>query len=70
MNNKVMFEGNWNKMRGHVKELWGKLTDEELEITGGNSQQIVGLLQMRYGYNRQRAEREFNQKSVKIKEKI
>jgi uncharacterized protein YjbJ (UPF0337 family) len=70
INNKVMFDGKWNEMRGQVKALWGKLTDDELEITGGNSQQIVGLLQMRYGYTRQRAEREFNQKLTKIKEKI
>lgn len=67
---KDIFEGKWMEMRGQVKEIWGKLTDDELEITGGQSQQIVGLLQMRYGYNRQRAEREFNQKLAKIKEKI
>jgi uncharacterized protein YjbJ (UPF0337 family) len=68
--NKDVFEGKWMQMRGQVKEIWGKLTDDELEFTGGQSQQIVGLLQMRYGYNRERAEREFNQKLAKIKEKI
>jgi uncharacterized protein YjbJ (UPF0337 family) len=68
--NKDVFEGKWMQMRGQVKEIWGKLTDDELEFTGGQSQQIVGLLQMRYGYNRKRAEREFNQKLAKIKEKI
>jgi uncharacterized protein YjbJ (UPF0337 family) len=67
---KDIFEGNWNEMRGQVKEIWDKLTDEELEIAGGNFQQIVGLLQMRYGYNRQRAEREFNQKLANVMEKI
>jgi uncharacterized protein YjbJ (UPF0337 family) len=67
---KDIFEGKWKEMRGQVKEIWGKLTDNELEIAGGNCQQIVGLLQMRYGYTRQRAERELNQKLAKVKEKI
>jgi uncharacterized protein YjbJ (UPF0337 family) len=63
--NKDIFEGKWKEMRGQVKEWWGKLTDDELEQAGGNAEQIVGLLQQKYGYTRQRAEEEFNQKLAK-----
>jgi uncharacterized protein YjbJ (UPF0337 family) len=44
-----------------VKEKWCKLTDEDLTTFGGNSDQLSGLLQHRYGYARDQAEREINE---------
>jgi uncharacterized protein YjbJ (UPF0337 family) len=58
--NKDIFEGKWKEMRGQFKEWWGKLTDDDLEQAGGNAEQIVGLLQQKYGYTRQSAEEEVN----------
>jgi uncharacterized protein YjbJ (UPF0337 family) len=29
--NQGIFDGKWKEMRGQLKELWGKLTDDELE---------------------------------------
>jgi uncharacterized protein YjbJ (UPF0337 family) len=37
-------------MRSQVKEWWGELADDDLEQAGGNAEQIVGLLQQKYGY--------------------
>ena len=68
--NKDIFEGKWKEMRGQVKEWWGKLTDDDLDQAGGNIEQIVGLLQQKYGYTREHAEEEFNQKLEAAKEKI
>ena len=67
--NKDVFEGKWKEMRGQAKEWWGKLTDDELEQAGGNAEQLIGLIQQKYGYSREHAEEEFNQriKEVKIK---
>ena len=28
-------EGNWKQFKGHVKEKWGKLTDDNLDAIGG-----------------------------------
>jgi uncharacterized protein YjbJ (UPF0337 family) len=53
--NQDVFEGKWKEMRGQVKE-WGKLTDDDLEQAAGNAEQIVGLLQQKYGCTHQRAE--------------
>lgn len=61
MNNDV-FEGRWKELRGQLKEWWGKLTDDDLERVGGKADQMVGLLQQKYGYTRQTAEREFNRR--------
>jgi uncharacterized protein YjbJ (UPF0337 family) len=67
MMNKDIFEGKWKEMRGQVKEWWGHLTDDDLEQAGGNAEQIVGLLQEKYGYTRKRAEAEFNQRIQVVK---
>jgi len=57
-------------MRGQVKEWWGKLTDDDLEQVDGKADQLVGLLQQKYGYTREYAELEFNRKIEVVKEKI
>jgi len=68
--NKDIFEGKWKEMRGQMKEWWGKLTDNELEQAGGNAEQIVGLLQQKYGYTRERAEEEFNKRIKNVKDAV
>lgn len=68
--NKDIFEGKWLEMRGQVKEWWGQLTDDELEKTGGKTEQIVGLLQQRYGYSRERAEEELERRVHEAKDAL
>ena len=29
-------EGNWKQVKGKVKEQWGKLTDDDLDVVAGN----------------------------------
>ena len=60
--NKDVFEGKWKEMRGQAKVWWGKLTDDDLEQTGGKAEQLIGLLQQKYGYSREKAEQEFEQR--------
>jgi uncharacterized protein YjbJ (UPF0337 family) len=42
-------EGNWKQIKGKVKEKWGKLTDDDLDVIGGRRDQLEGKLQERYG---------------------
>jgi uncharacterized protein YjbJ (UPF0337 family) len=51
-------EGNWEQLKGKVKEKWGKLTDDDLDVIEGKRDQLVGKLQEKYGFSRERAERE------------
>lgn len=60
--NQDVFEGKWKEMRGQVKEWWGKLTDDDLERVGGKADQMIGLLQQKYGYTKEHAEKEFNRR--------
>ncbi len=68
--NKDIAGGKWKEIRGQFKEWWGKLTDDELEQAGGNAEQIVGLLQQKYGYTREHAEEEFNRRVKGVKEAV
>jgi uncharacterized protein YjbJ (UPF0337 family) len=47
-------------MKGRVKEQWGKITDDELDRAEGKADQMIGLLQQRYGCTREKAEEEYN----------
>lgn len=42
-------EGNWKQFRGKIKEKWGKLTDDDLDVIEGNRDQLEGKIQERYG---------------------
>jgi uncharacterized protein YjbJ (UPF0337 family) len=41
--------GNWNQLKGKVKEHWGQLTDRELDEVKGNIDQLIGLVQRKTG---------------------
>lgn len=51
-------EGNWKQMKAGVKERWGKLTDDDLTAIAGRRDQLEGMIQERYGYAKERAQRE------------
>ena len=42
-------KGSWKEMRGRVREQWGKLTDDDVDIIAGRRDRLVGLIQQRYG---------------------
>jgi uncharacterized protein YjbJ (UPF0337 family) len=42
-------EGNWKQIKGQVKEKWGKLTDDDLNVIDGKRDQLEGKIQERYG---------------------
>jgi uncharacterized protein YjbJ (UPF0337 family) len=57
--NRDVIQGKWREMKGKVKEQWGKLTDDDLDKIEGKAEQLLGLLQQRYGYARDKAEEEY-----------
>ncbi len=38
-------EGNWKQFKGKVKENWGELTDDDLQVIGGKRDKLIGKLQ-------------------------
>jgi uncharacterized protein YjbJ (UPF0337 family) len=60
--NSDVFAGKWKQAKGQVKEWWGKLTDDDLAKIEGNRDKLVGALQERYGYAKDRAEQEVDRR--------
>lgn len=56
--NEDILEGMWKQFRGEVKQLWGSLTDDDLDVIDGKRDVLIGKLQERYGYSREEAETE------------
>jgi uncharacterized protein YjbJ (UPF0337 family) len=52
--------GKWHELKGHVREQWGKLTDDDLLLLSGKTEELSGVLQQRYGYDKAKAETEIN----------
>jgi uncharacterized protein YjbJ (UPF0337 family) len=55
--------GNWNQIKGIVKEQWGQLSDRELDDVKGNIDQLIGLVQKKTGESRHQIERFLDQLS-------
>jgi uncharacterized protein YjbJ (UPF0337 family) len=47
--------GQWSQVKGTLREKWGKLTDDDLDLVAGNRDKLIGKLQERYGYEKDRA---------------
>ena len=60
--NKDEFEGKWKQIRGQAREWWGKLTDDDVEKVAGKYESFIGLIQEKYGYTRERAEKEYDRR--------
>ncbi len=60
MPNKDQFQGKWNELKGKVKQTWGKLTDDDITQINGKRLELLGKLQSRYGYAKEKAEEELS----------
>lgn len=58
--NDDIFGGLWKQLKGQAKQQWGKLTDDDLETISGHKDEVIGLVQERYGWEREKAEMEVN----------
>jgi len=58
--NRDQLAGQWKQLKGKAQTAWGKLTNDDLDQINGNAVTLVGRLQERYGYARERAEEELD----------
>lgn len=49
-------EGNWKQFGGRVKEKWGKLTNDDLDVINGRRDQLEGKIQERYGIAKEKVQ--------------
>ena len=55
-------EGRWKRIRGSAKEQWGNLTDNDLDRTEGKLEKLAGVLQEKYGYTRENADKKIERR--------
>jgi uncharacterized protein YjbJ (UPF0337 family) len=54
-------KGDWKRFSGKVREKWGDLTDDELEMARGKREQFEGLIQKKYGLAKDEAKRQLDE---------
>lgn len=53
-----ILKGKWSQIKGDIKMKWADLTDNDLSRVEGSVDKLVGLLQEKYGYSRDKAKQE------------
>ena len=56
--NSDIIKGKWKQLSGSIKQRWGKLTDDDLDVAEGHREYLAGKLQERYGWTKEEAEKE------------
>ncbi|NML46085.1 CsbD family protein [Ramlibacter sp. G-1-2-2] len=56
--NQDRIQGRWKQLKGKVREQWGKLTDDDLDVIAGRRDQLLGRIQQRHGLAKDEAERQ------------
>ena len=56
--NEDTLKGQWTQLKGKVREQWGKLTNDDVDVIKGESEQLVGRIQERYGIAKDEAEKQ------------
>jgi uncharacterized protein YjbJ (UPF0337 family) len=55
---KLQLKGNWNEIKGKLKQKYGKLTDNDLAFAEGKDDELLGRLQQRLGKTKDEIRRE------------
>jgi uncharacterized protein YjbJ (UPF0337 family) len=49
MKNMTEFKGNWNEIKGKLKQKYSMLTDNDLLLVDGKKDELIGRLQIKLG---------------------
>jgi uncharacterized protein YjbJ (UPF0337 family) len=50
--------GNWEHWRGRIRDRWGRLTEDQLDVIAGQRDQLAGQIEVSYGLSPDEAERQ------------
>jgi uncharacterized protein YjbJ (UPF0337 family) len=59
--NKLTIEGNWNEIKGKLKQKYGDLTDDDLTFAEGKEDELYGRLQKKLGKTKEEIRNEIEQ---------
>lgn len=58
--NEDILKGKWHELKGGIKAKWGELTDDDLTMVDGQAEKLLGTLQTKYGYSKEKAQQEYD----------
>jgi uncharacterized protein YjbJ (UPF0337 family) len=53
-----ILHGKWHELKGQARQTFAKLTDDDIERMSGKMEELSGVLQQKYGYNKAKADTE------------
>lgn len=62
--NQDRIQGRWKQLKGKLKEQWGRLTDDDLDVIAGRREQLLGRIQQRHGLARDGGERDLRDREA------
>ncbi len=57
-------KGDWNIIKGKLKQKWAKLTDDDLQFVEGKQDELFGRIQKRTGETREAVEKAYKDSSA------
>ncbi|MFS4460144.1 CsbD family protein [Bdellovibrio sp. HCB2-146] len=68
--NKDTVQGDWKIMKGKIKQAWGKLTDDQIDMAEGNLDKLEGEIQKSYGISKDEAHEKYSEWKNKINRRV
>ncbi|MFP8490091.1 CsbD family protein [Gracilimonas sp. Q87] len=56
--NDLTIKGNWNELKGKLKQKYSELTDDDLTFTEGKEDELIGRLQKKLGKTKDEIKKE------------
>ena len=68
--NKDTVQGDWKIMKGKIKQAWGKLTDDQIDMAEGNLDKLEGEIQRSYGISKDEAHKKYSEWKHKLSKRM
>ncbi|MDZ7808322.1 MAG: CsbD family protein [Gracilimonas sp.] len=56
--NDLTIKGNWNELKGKLKQKYSELTDDDLAFTEGKEDELIGRIQKKLGKTKDEVKKE------------
>jgi uncharacterized protein YjbJ (UPF0337 family) len=53
--NAEQFEGKWKQIQGQIRQKWGHLTENDMQVIAGKRDVLIGRVEERYGLAKEKA---------------
>jgi uncharacterized protein YjbJ (UPF0337 family) len=58
---RLQIKGNWNEIKGKLKQKYAELTDDDLTFVEGKDDEMLGRIQQRLGRSKEEIRREIEE---------